>query len=491
LGRSTVANLRMADDVFGIVGTVQGGAFRVDAVVAEGGFAVVYRAYHEAFRANVALKCLKVPGTLSKQGQEDFLEKFREEAELLFRLSSAIPSVVRPLHVGTISQENQRFVPFIALEWLEGYTLDHLISTRAIEGAPPLDVRAATKLLTPVADALCRAHEFPTPNGVVSIVHRDLKPENIFIAKVHGRDQTKILDFGIAKAKSAATQLVGQQSAQESPLSAFTPAYGAPEQWVPKRYGQTGPWTDVWGLALTVVEAVCGHCPIDGDHPAMMGSAIDPVRRPTPRNEGVKVTDEVETVFTKALAVDPRERFHNVKDFWNALCRAVSLPETVGKSSQSVPPPAVSSSSSGTVRMDPENRRTDIASSATSIEAPPVPDLVVGSRSSKPVSVKREEPAPLKLDTDRDFGLSPTSVPARRMGTASAYTPRRSEPKLELGTPLTLLVFAVVLMGGDYAYSAVMGEVLRVGPARMFWVAGPLAVLGAVQLMSRLLSHGE
>src|SRR5205814_9421755 len=111
------------------------------------------------------------------------------------------------------------------------------------------------------ADALCRAHEFPTSNGVVSIVHRDLKPENIFIAKVHGRELTKILDFGIAKAKSAATQLVGQQSANESPLAAFTPAYGAPDQWVPKRYGQTGPWTDVWGLAITVVEAVSGHAP--------------------------------------------------------------------------------------------------------------------------------------------------------------------------------------------------------------------------------------
>jgi len=505
------------DDVFGIVGTVQGDAFRVDAVVAEGGFAVVYRAYHAAFRADVALKCLKVPGSLSKQGQEDFLEKFREEAELLFHLSSAIPSVVRPLHVGTITHESNRFVPFIALEWLDGYTLDQLVSTRAIEGAPPLDVRAATKLLTPVADALSRAHKFPTPQGVVSIVHRDLKPENIFIAKVHGREQTKILDFGIAKAKSAATQLVGQQSANESPLSAFTPAYGAPEQWVPKRYGQSGPWTDVWGLALTLVETICGHSPIDGDHAAMMGSAIDPVRRPTPRNEGVKVTDEVEAIFAQALAVDPRDRFHEVGAFWNALCRAVSLPETVGDAARSVPPPGAGPASSSAARTQVEGQRTEIASATTS----QVPDLVVGppsrgnsakpepSRSQKPVAapvrVPSKDPnalfgsafelddvssAPLKLDTQIDVGLTPTSVPARRIGT-SAYAPQRSEPKLELGAPLTLFAFAVVLMGLDWVYAAVMGEVLQVGPARMFWVAGPLAVLGAIQLMSRLLSHGE
>src|SRR6185436_19404778 len=101
----------------------------------------------------------------------------------------------------------------------------------------------------------------------------------------------------------AATQLVGQQSAQESPLSAFTPAYGAPEQWLPKRFGQTGPWTDVWGLAITVVEVLTGRCPIDGDHAAMMGSAIDTVRRPTPRSEGADIPDEAEAVFVRALAV--------------------------------------------------------------------------------------------------------------------------------------------------------------------------------------------
>lgn len=518
----------MADDVFGIVGTVQGGAFRVDAVVAEGGFAVVYRAHHAAFRSDVALKCLKVPGSLSKEGRADFLEKFREEAELLFRLSSAIPSVVRPLHVGTLSQRGDRFVPFIALEWLEGYTLDKLITTRALEGAPPLDVKAATKLLTPVADALCRAHRFPTPTGIVSIVHRDLKPENIFIAKIHGREVTKILDFGIAKAKSAATQLVGQQSANESPLSAFTPAYGAPEQWVPKRYGQTGPWTDVWGLALTMVEAVCGHAPIDGDHAALMGSAIDPARRPTPRNEGVEVSDEVEAMFAQALAVDPRDRFHDVGAFWNALCRAVGLPETVGDAARSVPPPAVSTvkksaSPSAAVRTTSENRRTEIATAITTHDAHSVPDLVADVEPKRGADMRRQpSPAkpksdgirnqnpnaffgsafearddegtgePLRLDAQRDFGLS-GAVPSRpRLASAVARgVVEGAEPKLDLASPLKLFGFAVALMAGDWAYSAATGEAFHVGPARIFWLAGPIAAIGAIQLLSRLLAHGD
>ena len=55
------------------------------------------------------------------------------------------------------------------------------------------------KLLTPVADALCRAHRLPTSEGVVTIVHRDLKPENIFLAHVGTNVVPKVLDFGIAR----------------------------------------------------------------------------------------------------------------------------------------------------------------------------------------------------------------------------------------------------------------------------------------------------
>src|SRR5512147_2364907 len=90
------------EDVFGIVGTTQAGNFHVEEAVAQGGFGVVYRAQHGGFRAPVALKCLKIPEELSQAQREVFLGKFREEAELLFRLSAAIPEVVRPLHVDVL-----------------------------------------------------------------------------------------------------------------------------------------------------------------------------------------------------------------------------------------------------------------------------------------------------------------------------------------------------------------------------------------------------
>ncbi len=314
----------MAEDVFEIVGTVVGGAFNVEAVVAEGGFAVVYRAYHAAFHAPVALKCLKVP-TVRRIDQREFLERFREEGEVMFRLSQSIPAVVRPLHVDAFETSSGVFVPYMALEWLDGESLDVTIARRRAEGLHPMSPKRVIRLLAPVARALQRAHNFPGKDGPVSIVHRDLKPDNIVIATVNNEEVVKILDFGIAKVKSAATQVAGRQS-QDSPAAVpFTPGYAAPEQWFPKRYGQSGPWTDVWGLALCAVEAMSGKPAIDGDHAAMMGTAVDERRRPTPGTEGVRVSDEVEAVFEKALAVDPRHRYHDVGTFWDALESALGL----------------------------------------------------------------------------------------------------------------------------------------------------------------------
>jgi len=308
----------MAEDVFEIVGTVVGGAFNVEEVVAEGGFAVVYRAFHAAFHAPVALKCLKVP-TVRRVDQREFLERFRAEGEVMFRLSQSIPAVVRPLHVDAFETAAGVFVPYMALEWLDGETLDVMIAKRYVKGMPPMSPKRVVGLLAPVARALQRAHRFPGENGPISIIHRDLKPDNIVVAEVNGEEVIKILDFGIAKVKSVAVQVAGRQSQEDPTAVPFTPAYAAPEQWFPKRYGQSGPWTDVWGLALCAVESMSGKPAIDGDHSAMMGTAVDEKRRPTPREEGATVSDKVEAVFKRALAVDPRDRFHDVGAFWDAL----------------------------------------------------------------------------------------------------------------------------------------------------------------------------
>lgn len=311
-------------DRFGLVGNTIAGTFRVDEVVAEGGFGIIYRAYHLHFRSKVALKCLKIPVELTEDERQTFLEQFRSEAEILFRLSASLPNIVRPLHVDAVRTGAGLFVPLMALEWLEGETFEKIIERRTFQGLPPLALSEVMDLLTPTAIALHEAHDFQVQDGVLSVIHRDVKPDNLMLTNVNGQPVVKLLDFGISKVRRTASEFAGHLS-QTGGQAPFSPAYGAPEQWLPKRYGATGPWTDVWGLALTLCEIIKGDAVIVGDHQAMMGTALDLKKRPSPRGEGVNVTDEIEGVFLKALSVDPRYRYQSVRAFWEALQAAIVI----------------------------------------------------------------------------------------------------------------------------------------------------------------------
>ena len=398
----------MVEDVFGIVGSVIGSAYHVESVVAEGGFGVVYRAHQGGFRAPVALKLLKVPEQ-NPQQQAAFLQLFRSEAELLFRLSASLPSVVRALHVDAFTSKDGRFVPYLVLEWLDGMTLATLVTQRKRANLAPVPLRKLVRLLTPIARALERAQHFSGPDGPVSIVHRDLKPDNIFVAQMAGEEVVKILDFGIGKVKSLASQVAGRMSQDGNVPIAFSPAYGAPEQWAPQHYGQTGPWTDVWGLALCLVEVMAARRLIEGDPATMMGIALDPKRRPTPRNEGIAVPDAIEAVFERALALDPRERQPHVGVFWNELVAAIDQVEADAKD--------LSIEAADDLEFDPTSARRPSAA--------PV-------RVSAPYSIPISAPA-------RARGLSrppaPAALSAPGQMRAAAVSAAHFVPDLELAPP--------------------------------------------------------
>jgi hypothetical protein len=83
---------------------------------------------------------------------------------------------------------------------------------------------------------------------------------------------------------------------------------------------------------------------------------------------------------------------------------------------------------------------------------------------------------------------APARAPSRQAWHRERSTVTRAP---DLRKPVQLLIVSVLLMAGDYAYAVVTGEVLRFGPARMFWLAGPLALIGAALLVTRLLNHDE
>ncbi|HET9958593.1 MAG TPA: protein kinase [Polyangiaceae bacterium] len=308
----------MVQDVFGIVGSVIADSYEIEAPVAEGGFAVVYRAHHRAFRAKVALKCLKLNPSLAEYGRKLFLEQFRAEAEILYQLSARLHEVVRPLHVDALTTKSGQFVPFLVLEWLDGDTLDVWVRKRTATGTRPLGIRRLVRLLTPVARALDTAHHFVGSRGASRVVHCDMKPHNVVMARAGNDELPKILDFGIARVRRFAEPL----GAGEKVPHSFTPRYASPEQWLPKRYGSFGPWTDVWGLALTLVELLLPSSSLVGD---AMSMALDPKQRPTPRAFGVEIPEPAERVLTQALAIDPQARYRDVASFWDELLQALEL----------------------------------------------------------------------------------------------------------------------------------------------------------------------
>jgi serine/threonine protein kinase len=284
-------------------------------MIGEGGFGVVYRGQHLSLQHPIAVKCLKTPAHFSPQARDAFFAKFREEGQLLSRLRDC-PGVVHVYDFGVTGTRLGQPAPYLVLEWLDGQTLEAHLAQRRSGGQGLLSLPDAVALLMPVFDALAFAHR-------MKIAHRDIKPANIFLANTARGLAVKVLDFGIAKAMQEGDNAQQATTGTGSGFQAFSPQHGAPEQFFSKRYGASGPWTDVHALALVLVEAITGRPALQGDDMAELLTCATAPERPTPRNRGLWVSDPLEAVFARALAVVPTQRFPDAEQFYEALRQAL------------------------------------------------------------------------------------------------------------------------------------------------------------------------
>jgi formylglycine-generating enzyme required for sulfatase activity len=293
----------MGEDVFGLLGRTIDEKVRVDECIGEGGFATVYRGFHLAFEQPVAIKCLKTPPHFDAEARASFLSKFHEEGKMLFRLSQHA-SIVRVFDLGDVEGSRGEAIPYLVLEWLDGVDLETLSKRRAGEGVGPWKEAEVLKLLRPAVDAIALAHR-------LGIAHRDLKPSNLVLANTVQGELLKVLDFGIAKAMQDGETTAQRTTRTSSGFHAFSPQYGAPEQFRSKRFGATGPWTDVHAMGLIMTELVAGQPAMLGEeHGDFYEQAMDEVR-PTPRVWGADVSDAFEALCRRCLARDPAERIQD------------------------------------------------------------------------------------------------------------------------------------------------------------------------------------
>ncbi|MFD4409914.1 Stk1 family PASTA domain-containing Ser/Thr kinase [Streptomyces sp. NPDC058476] len=216
-----------------LVGHVLDGRYRVDARIAVGGMATVYRALDTRLDRVLALKVMHP--ALAADGS--FVERFIREAKSVARL--AHPNVVQVFDQGT----DGSYV-YLAMEYIAGCTLRDVLRDR---GA--LQPRAALDILEPVLAALGAAHR-------AGFVHRDMKPENVLIGD-DGR--VKVADFGLVRAVDTVTNTTGAVLG--------TVSYLAPEQ---IEHGTADTRVDVYACGVVLYEMLTGAKPHSGDSPAQV-----------------------------------------------------------------------------------------------------------------------------------------------------------------------------------------------------------------------------
>jgi len=253
--------------------------YRLDAAVARGGMATLFRATDLNDGRTVAIK---VPHA-EMEADPVLVERFQREQQIGQELGH--PGIVKTYD----GEERSRL--YMVIEWVEGRLLRAILSEQR-----QLPVERATSLTLQILDALDTMHKY-------GIVHRDLKPENIMVDE---EDRIKLIDFGIAM----------KEDARRITFVGMSPALGTPDYIAPEQVkGQRGDHrSDIYSLGVMLYEMLTGQPPFTGSNPlAVMNERL--LHDPEPvRKLRKEVSPELEEILNRALERDPRRRYQTAAD---------------------------------------------------------------------------------------------------------------------------------------------------------------------------------
>jgi tetratricopeptide (TPR) repeat protein/predicted Ser/Thr protein kinase len=256
-----------------------------------GGQGVVYRARQAATHRPAAVKIL-LAGAFATSRQR---RRFEREVELVAGLRH--PGIVTVYDSGHMADGGM----WLAMEYLEGRTLDDFVRDEAAAGR--LGLRARLRLMARVCAAVAHAHQR-------GIIHRDLKPANVI---VDASGEPRVLDFGLAR---AADPVVSGNQATVTSAGSFlgTLAYASPEQ-AAGDPAQVDVRSDVYALGVMLYETLTGTLPYPVT--GRLSDVIDSICTAPPRapeaGAGLaqRLDRDVETILLTALAKDPARRYES------------------------------------------------------------------------------------------------------------------------------------------------------------------------------------
>jgi serine/threonine protein kinase/tetratricopeptide (TPR) repeat protein len=272
-------------DPYNLVGRALVDKYRLDALVGMGGMGAVYSAVHLSTGRQIAVKIL-LPNLAI--GNPRLLDLFEREARVVGRLRHE--NIVDIIDAGRTTDG----IAYIAMEWLEGHTLDEEIQRNG-----PLSFQRVSEILRQVAAALEESHS-------QHIIHRDLKPSNIFLVKrAAGREQVKVVDFGISKS-------LGDTGG--SPVSSVmgTPQYASPEQF--KLGENIDNRSDIYSLGVMLFQMLTNALPFnDTTISALIHRHLNEPPPPL-RSLRPDVPPAVDDLVGRILAKQPSDRPQRVGD---------------------------------------------------------------------------------------------------------------------------------------------------------------------------------
>jgi hypothetical protein len=432
----------MDRDPFDLIGDVLDGQFRVDAFAGEGDLSVVYKGHHLGVDAPVAIKCLNLPETLDRALARPLIDGFNEASRVHYRLARGNLHIAQTIASGsTLVPRSGVVVPYLVREWFEGESLASNLARRRSEKLSGRSVDEAFGLLETAFDGIAYAH-------AQGEVHLSINPSNLFVVEGAGAGEApvclKVLDFGVASTMNAIPSALpsSAQSARPSGgLRLLFPAYAAPEQ-LDRAVGALGPWTDVYALALVMMEVLSDRVVMgETETGAIVEHALDEQRRPTPQAHGLKLPSHIERALARAVARSPGRRQKTAAELWKDVRAAV---RTLAPRAMSLAPPA---------------------------PAHPAPRIVTPApgRVRAPTLVGLSPPAVLSVPGASNRAAGMTSVVTKPMAFEPAVDSQNALAPQRLGTPLPI---EVIVTGGA-------AGVTPSGPLRALPSARPLPPLSA------------